>query len=97
LKGEELYVSRASLPEPEKGEFYQTDLIGMKVEDTNGAQLGTVSRIHNFGAGDMIEIALVGGGSELVPFTDAFIPVVDIDAGRIVAELPRYAEDGGRE
>jgi 16S rRNA processing protein RimM len=93
LKGAQLYVSRAVLPEPEKGEFYQTDLIGLKVENADGVRLGTVSRIHNFGAGDVVEIELLSGTSELVPFTDAFVPVVDIAAGRIVAELPRYADD----
>ena len=97
LKGQQLFVSRTSLPEPEKGEFYQADLIGLKVEDAGGAHLGTVSRIHNFGAGDMIEIALLNGASELVPFTDAFVPVVDIAGGRMVAELPRYAEDDESE
>jgi 16S rRNA processing protein RimM len=97
LKGAQLYVSRASFPEPEKGDFYQTDLLGLKVEDAGGAHLGTVSRVHNFGAGDVIEIELLNGESELVPFTDAFVPVVDIDGGRIVAELPRYADDGDHE
>ena len=97
LRATQLYVSRAALPEPEKGEFYRTDLIGLKVEDARGAHLGTVSRVHNFGAGDVIEIKLLNGGSELVPFTDTFVPVVDIAGGRIVAELPRYADDDDHE
>jgi 16S rRNA processing protein RimM len=93
LKGERLYVPRAALPEPEKGEFYQTDLIGLRVEDAKGAPLGVVAGIHNFGAGDVMEIALADGKSEFVPFTDAYVPLVDIAAGRVVAELPGYEKD----
>jgi 16S rRNA processing protein RimM len=93
LKGERLYVARVALPEPEKGEFYQTDLIGLHVEDAKGVPLGTVAGMHNFGAGDVMEIALAGGGAEFVPFTDTYVPVVDIAAGRVVAELPHDEED----
>jgi 16S rRNA processing protein RimM len=93
LKGERLYVPRAALPEPEKGEFYQTDLIGLRVEDAKGAPLGVVAGIHNFGAGDVMEIALADGKSEFVPFTDAYVPLVDIAAGRVVVELPGYEKD----
>ena len=93
LKGERLYVPRSALPEPEKGEFYQTDLIGLRVEDRAGQHLGAVAGVHNFGAGDVIEIACAGGESEFVPFTDDYVPVVDIEHGRIVAELPSDEDD----
>jgi 16S rRNA processing protein RimM len=93
LKGQRLYVPRAALPEPEKGEFYSTDLIGLRVEDRDGKHLGAVIGVHNFGAGDVVEIERAGGEREFVPFTDRFVPVVDIAASRIVADLPRYAED----
>jgi 16S rRNA processing protein RimM len=89
LKGQRLYVPRAALPPPEDGEFYHTDLIGLRAEDISGAILGTVNAVHNFGAGDVLELALAGGGNEFVPFTDPIVPVVDIAAGRIVVNLPR--------
>ena len=93
LKGERLYIPRSALPDPEKGEFYQTDLIGLRVENRAGQHLGAVAGVHNFGAGDVIEIACAGGEREFVPFTDDFVPVVDIEQGRIVAELPHYEDD----
>ena len=93
LKGQGLYVSRAMLPEPEPGEYYQADLVGLRVEDRGGNPLGKVVALHNFGAGDMIEIEAPGGETSFVPFTDAFVPVVDVAGGRIVAEPPRDEGD----
>jgi 16S rRNA processing protein RimM len=93
LKGQGLYVLRSALPDPEPGEYYQHDLIGLKVEDPDGAALGKVSGLHNFGAGDMLEIESAAGEKSYVPFTDEFVPVVDVAAGRIVADLPRYESD----
>ena len=92
LKGERLYVPRAALPEPESGEFYHADLIGLRAEDGSGKPLGTVRGVYNFGAGDVIEIEFAGGGTEFLAFTDANVPLVDVAAGRIVIELPHEAE-----
>ena len=88
LKGQGLYVARAALPEPEAGEFYHADLIGLAAEDADGAALGSVAAIHNFGAGDVLEVKFADGGSEFVPFTDACVPVVDIANRRVVVVLP---------
>jgi 16S rRNA processing protein RimM len=93
LKGQRLYVPRAALPELEAGAFYLADLIGLKAEDTSGNALGTVSAVHNFGAGDILEIEFLDGETEFIAFTDANVPAVDVGSGRIVVELPRYAED----
>jgi 16S rRNA processing protein RimM len=81
-----LYVPRERLPEPgEPDEFYHADLIGLAVLDPAGKSLGTVIAIHNFGAGDLIEVqADTGGETELIPFDEAHVPVVDVAAGRIV-------------
>ena len=92
FKGQRLYVARTALPEPETGEFYHADLIGLRVDDPAGENLGTVHGVHNFGAGDVLEIAFAGGATEFVPFTDPIVPVVDIAAGRIVVNLPRDAD-----
>ncbi len=81
-----LYVSRDRLPPIEDdGTFYHADLIGLSAVTPDGAALGTVTAVHNFGAGDLIEIKPAGGGEPLmVPFTDAAVPEIDIAAGRIV-------------
>jgi 16S rRNA processing protein RimM len=93
LKGQGLYVPRAALPEPEPGEFYLTDLIDLNAEAEDGAVLGRVKAVHNFGAGDVIEIARADGGSEYVPFTDEAVPAVDVAGGRVVIVLPREERD----
>jgi 16S rRNA processing protein RimM len=81
-----LYVPRERLPAPtETDEFYHADLIGLAVVDPAGKNLGTVVAIHNFGAGDLIEVRPdAGSQTELVPFDAMNVPTVDVAAGRIV-------------
>jgi 16S rRNA processing protein RimM len=88
LKGTRLYVERSALPETEENEYYHADLIGLEAEDTEGQPLGTVIAVHEFGAGDIIEIEHEGGRTSMVPFTRAAAPVVDIEGGRIVLDPP---------
>lgn len=92
LNGIELYVARDALPATDEGEYYHADLIGLAAIDPRGASIGTVTAIHNFGAGDIIEIAPKSGPSLLLPFTDAVVPTVDLAAGHVVVELPNEIE-----
>lgn len=89
-----LHVPRSALPETDdEEEFYHADLIGLAVETSAGERLGTVSAVLDFGAGDILEIAPPDGGRPLmVPFTRAIVPVVDIRAGRLVADPPAETE-----
>ena len=84
LKGQRLFVSREALPEPEEEEFYHADLVGLVVEDEAGKRIGTIAAVHNFGAGDVVEIVRETGGSQFVSFTRAAVPLVDLKAKRIV-------------
>jgi 16S rRNA processing protein RimM len=95
LKNIKLYVPRERLPEPdEPNEFYHADLIGLSVVDRDGQKLGTVVAVHNFGAGDLIEMNPEGGGkTELLPFDEHHVPVVDITAGKIVAVPPHESSE----
>jgi 16S rRNA processing protein RimM len=88
LKGLRLYVPRAALPPANEDEYYHADLIGLPVETREGARLGTVGAVHNFGAGDILEVRRVEGGDVLLPFTEAVVPEVDLAAGRIIADPP---------
>lgn len=89
LKGMQLYVDRAVLPPVEEEEaFYHADLIGLPVEDMQGRPLGRVTAVLNFGAGDILELDGGEGGAPMLPFTKAVVPVVDLEAGRIVADPP---------
>lgn len=89
LKGTKLYVARERFPQAAENEFYHADLIGLTAADPNGAVIGTIIAVHNFGAGDILEIRHTGTRqSELVPFSGATVPEVDIDAGRAVVIMP---------
>jgi 16S rRNA processing protein RimM len=95
LKGQELYVPRDALPEPEDEEYYHVDLLGLRAElaeddpSGTGGFLGRVRGVHDFGAGSMIEVDGGPAGVLVVPFTRVAVPVVDVAGGRIViAPLP---------
>ena len=88
LKGKRLYVDRAALPTPAEEEFYHADLIGLRAEDEAGAVIGRVAALHNFGAGDVLEIERAGGKPLLLTFTKAMVPVVDVKGGRVVVMTP---------
>ena len=88
LNGVELYVARDMLPATDDDEYYHADLIGLAAVTAANEPLGRVIAIHNFGAGDIIEIAPPHGPTMLLPFTNAVVPSVDLAGGRVVIELP---------
>lgn len=92
LTGTRLYVPRDRLPPPEPDEFYHSDLIGMAALREDGTPFGTVRAVFDFGAGDVIELALPDGRVEMLPFTKAVVPVVDLAAGRLVVSPPEVTE-----
>ena len=92
LNGVELYVAREKLPATDDDEYYHADLIGLSAETTGGAPLGKVIAIHNFGAGDIIEIAPASGATLLLPFSNEVVPTVDLAGGRVLIELPDEIE-----
>jgi 16S rRNA processing protein RimM len=89
LNGVELYIAREKLPATENDEYYHADLIGLAAVNAANEPIGRVTAIHNFGAGDIIEIAPPQGATMLLPFTNAVVPTVDLRGGRVVIELPR--------
>ena len=92
INGIELYIPRDRLPPTDTGEYYHADLIGLRAVDPEGAEIGKVLAIHNFGAGDIIEIAPPQGPTLLLPFNDAVVPTVDLDKGQVVIVMPGEIE-----
>jgi 16S rRNA processing protein RimM len=92
LRNVNLYVDRGALPAAEDGEFYHADLIGLAAVASSGETLGEVIAIHNFGAGDIIELRLKDGDTTMLAFDEATVPEVDIAGGRIVVEMPAEVE-----
>ncbi len=89
LRNLDLYVPRDRLPEPEADEFYHADLIGLAAVDPQGTAVGTVVGVHNFGAGDLLELAPAAGGpTVMLPFTTTSVPTIDIAGGRVMVVPP---------
>lgn len=87
LRNTNLYAARDVMPSLPDDEYYYADLIGLTVLDTGGATLGTVSRVMDHGAGDLLEITVPGQSETvLLPFTQAGVPTVDLASGRIIAD-----------
>lgn len=88
LVGTELYADKDLLPELEDDEFYHNDLIGLIVKlKLDNSEVGTVAGLYNFGAGDILEIKLKGSTkTEMIPFTDAYVPEINIKDGYIIVE-----------
>jgi 16S rRNA processing protein RimM len=96
LTNTRLYTDRDHLPAPDEEEFYLADLLGLSAQDAAGGLLGTVSQVHDYGAGVSLEITRADAPALLVPFTRAAVPVVDIGAGRLTIVPPEELEAGPR-
>ena len=93
LTGVEIFARRDRLPPPKPDEYYYDDLVGLEAVTRAGEPIGRIESLMNFGAGDVLEIALEGGGEPLLlPFTKGVAPIVDFEAGRIVIEPPEEVD-----
>jgi 16S rRNA processing protein RimM len=89
LTGVRLYAPRERLGDAEEDEFFHADLVGLRAEKPDGEALGTIVALHNFGAGDVVEIRPPGPSqSFLLPFTREVVPLIDIAGGRMVVVPP---------
>ena len=93
LAGSDLFVPRDGLPPPEADQWYYSDLIGLRAVDPGGQPLGTVNALHDFGAGDLIEVAPADGPAFMVPFTRQCVPDINIKAGTITIIPLRDADE----
>lgn len=93
LRNLRLYLPRERLPAIEEPEtYYHADLVGLAVVGPDGAVLGSVSAMQNFGAGDLLEVKPAAGGpTVLLPFTQEAVPVIDVTGGRVVVDPPHDA------
>jgi 16S rRNA processing protein RimM len=99
LRGTDLYVSRTALPLPEDDdEYYHSDLIGLKAISPDGETIGKILAVHSFGAGDLLEVRFEGEGqAQLIPFENAHVPRIDLDARQAVVLRPVYEEQSAEE
>ena len=88
LRGVRLHVSRDRLPDLDDGEIYHADLLGMAVTDQNGQWLGKLIAIHDFGAGEIAELAGESGPTIMAPFGGNRVLTVDVAAKTINLSVP---------
>ena len=83
LRGSLVEVDRSALPPLDEGEYYHADLIGLEAVDRDGNRVGSVAAVENYGAGDLLEIALRDGKTSLIPFREG---IADLADGRILLD-----------
>ncbi|HEY4472642.1 MAG TPA: ribosome maturation factor RimM [Stellaceae bacterium] len=87
-RGLRLYLQRSALPPTDEDEYYHADLIGLEAVLSDGTAIGRVRAVHDFGAGDTLEIARNEAPPLMLQFTRAVVPSVDLAAGRLVIDPP---------
>ena len=89
LRATKLYIDRDSLPEADEGEYYVEDLKGMRIEDENGNDIGTILTIANYGAGDLVDIKPAAGGQSFyLPFNEQTLLNVDLETRIVTIRVP---------
>jgi 16S rRNA processing protein RimM len=88
LRGQHLYVDRAALPDLADDEIYHADLLGLDAVLADGSALGRIAAIHNFGAGNVVEILPPQGASIMLPFGGAALVAIEPDKGQVVLAPP---------
>ena len=94
VRGLRLYLPRSALPQPDAEEYYHADLIGLEAVLGDGTPVGRVRAVHDFGAGDTLELARPDAPPVMVPFTRAVVPSIELAAGRLVLDPPPGLLDG---
>jgi 16S rRNA processing protein RimM len=99
LRGTELFMARDALPPLDTaGEFYRSDLIGLDAASPDGEIIGKVIAVHNFGAGDLLEVRFAEErDAALIPFDSVHVPHVALDRGRVTIVRPVYEQGEGPE
>jgi len=80
--GGDVGIARSALPAAPAGEVYWADLLGLAVWNRQGESLGTVAAVQDFGAHPILRVEH-GEGTRLIPYVDAYVDAVDLDARRI--------------
>jgi 16S rRNA processing protein RimM len=95
LKGTKLFISRDALPAPQEEEFYYSDLVDLSVYKLDGSFVGRVIGVHDFGAGDLIDISLKDSNQTvLVPFTREIVTEIDLENNTLTIDpMPGLIDD----
>lgn len=93
LVGYQIAIERSQLPEAGEGEYYWSDLIGLKVENKQGQELGVIRDLMPTGANDVLVIKN-GENELLIPYVvDHYIVNVDLDQGKMTVDWEWFEEE----
>jgi 16S rRNA processing protein RimM len=92
LKGTELYAPVEALPKDNPDDYYAEELIGLEARVASGTPYGRITQCYNFGAGDIIEIALANGKTEMLPLGKPFVNEISPERGYVIVSPPEYVE-----
>ena len=87
LKNKDLFIEFKQLRKLDDESWYHSEIVGLSVETMKGNLVGEVKAIYNFGAGDIIEIKLISGKIEMIPFTKDFVQEIKINNKLIIKEM----------
>ena len=79
LVGADIAIPRAQLPRLKKGEYYWSQLAGLRVINLQGVELGRVSHLFETGSNDVLVV--VGDQERLIPYLLDVVQAIDLDAG----------------
>ena len=89
LKSKHVAVPREAFPEPDEGEYYWTDLMGLNVTNQQNVPLGVIADVFETGANDVIVVKDPKNGKErLLPFVDQTILEVDLAQKTMLVDWP---------
>jgi 16S rRNA processing protein RimM len=80
-RGKQVAIPRDAFPQPAANEFYWSDLVGLRVVNAQGEDLGTVNEVLGTGANDVLVVQ--GERERLIPFTEITVTQVDVPGGII--------------
>lgn len=88
LIGREVWVRREWMPPAPKGAYYWVDLVGCKVVDAAGAEVGDVAALEDYGPHGILVVTRPGGGEGLIPFVESIVTGVDLEARKVTVDPP---------
>lgn len=87
LRGRDVYLRAADLPVLPEGEYYAHDLVGLRVVDDAGQDLGELAEVLATGAND-VYVVRTPDGERLLPAIESVVRRIDLDQGVIVVTVP---------
>lgn len=88
LRGATIEIERSHLPEPREREYYRADLLGLRVRNLDGVELGRVGHFVDAPAAALMVVQAADGQEHWVPATPEYLRKVDLAAGWIEVSWP---------